>query len=430
MNLTKKQQLQVSLIVVFVIILCWQLYKLFSSPATGLPAVPPTAIKAATPSAVSPALNLPAMKASIAEPVKSAMAMPALEASEMEYTRLSSELQLIQMQRAIAESYEAIAVSRRNTARAVAETAQIAAGTPVSMPGAMSMESAPVNNEYELIYTGQEGHQWTATLKKNNQTFDVVPGTVIGNMKVVSIDNNGVIIRQGDIRKIITFNGTAPVTDAIDVVHAVENSSNPLSVQSHVAANPALLKGNTPVVLVNKSLPAEALSATLNRPAMDVPPVKAFQPTDQSLVTRPAIVPVPSASAARPLPSVVISNKPETDKNNRQKRLTVTTAGSKSTANVHDLPLMLNPEHYTIQLMSDNNTVSMSHFIKKHRLSDKAIMARIKGRGENCYVLVYGDYPDASSANSALVVFDDSLLEWNPFVRKIGQLQATSINVK
>lgn len=275
MNLTKKQQIQILLIAIFMLVLSWQLYQLFSSPEP-VPNAP--AKKAAENVAVNnPAKTAAQVPANVPAARRAASALPPASATELEYARLANEYQIIQMQRMIAESYEAIAVAKRNTAKAMAETAQITGGG-IAAAGTGELEAARYSGDYELIYTGQEGGQWTATLRRNNQTFDVVPNTVLGNMKVVSIDDNGVTVMQGNTRKTITFNG----------IQTEETAQN--------AVNSTLPQEKTPVI------PAPAIPAI--KPVHPVKPVSlgSAKPVDNQQKLLPAVEPKPVQTVAAPAP--------------------------------------------------------------------------------------------------------------------------------
>ncbi len=355
MHLIKKQQIQVALIVLLVIILIWQLYKFLTPVAEVLPPVPTTAVKQQA-NIAYPTIPTVGEPASVTLPKSSPVALSDLESPSTEYTRLSSELQLIQMKRAIAESHEAIAVAKRNTAKAMAEMAQIA-GNDIAMPSDSIIVPPSFSNDYELIYTGQEGGQWTATLMKNNQTFDVVPNTVLGNMKVVSIDDNSVTVMQGNLRKIITFNGIIP----------------------------------------DKKMPPIPIVATA-----------AIQPTMKVII-----------EGANP----EVKTRPKEDK--KEVLTSVSTINPAITSNGLAFT-NLDPTHFTIQLIADIDQHSLKQFIKKHRLMDNTFIVATKKSGKDWYVLLYGDYPSAAAANTALNKLDEKILTWKPFVRKIGSIQTST----
>lgn len=450
MNLTKKQQIQVSLIVVCVVILFWQLYQAFRSPADAVPPVPAKDAKG-TANIAYPATNLLSdaghpsqMPASKPAADTAAATLPALEGPGAEYTRLSSELQLIQMQRAIAESYEAIAVAKRNTAKAMAETAQIMGGS-VTMPGGTGMEPPRISNDYELIYTGQEGGQWTATLKKNNQTFDVVPNTVLGNMKVVRIDDNGVTVVQGNERKVITFNGIIPEKAAANDVQASAGSAAlvaKLPVQPEIELDKASAKA--PAAAAKPAAPAASAI-----PARPVKPVPAATPLQvhkeeakvvstvngnsgetakvQPVTVKPAAAPVIQAGPALPQHATSQAQPLKPVADNHQPSAKAKTDGVKisavSKATQQGISA-LKPAHYTIQLIADTKQAPLKRFINVHRLHDQAQIVKVKKQGEDWYIVIYGDYPSVAAANKALENLDSELKNWEPYVRKIGSIQA------
>lgn len=445
MNLTKKQQIQVSLIALCIIIFFWQLYKLFSSPAVEMPPTVPQKM-------VNKDRELAYPIAKSGPAAKTAAPVAALEGPGVEYTRLSSELQIIQMQRAIAESYEAIAVAKRNTAKALADTAQIM-GSNVAIPGSVNMEGPHLNNEYELIYTGQEGGQWTATLKKNNQTFDIVPNTVLGNMKVVSIDDNGVTVMQGTDRKMITFSGIVPVDEPTEETSLAQNLPKPAAPviklpvasevnhssthpQSQIAISSVPVKATTvenraqpaATITANPVLTQPVTSGVTSAPPAALPalppgatlPNKAPPSTHAIKPTEPKLASLATGSST-PIPNLTVN-----DKQDLQKPIE-----NKPAATVQDSKLAtLNPAHYTIQIMADNDDAALSRFVKAHKLSDKAIIVKTKRNGKAWYILLYGDYPNSVTANTVMNQLNDNLSEWDPFVRKIGSIQTDTSTAK
>lgn len=299
MNLTKKQQIQIIAISLALIILIWQLKAMYSESAAPLSATTKTAV---TPDKM--ALNKPVSH------------LPPVDQAQSEYLRLVNEYQTIQMQRMIAEGYEAIAIARRNTAKALSETVLIT-GSSANMPGS---ETSRSNGDFELIYTGQEGGLWAATLKKGNQTFDVVLGTVIGNMHVTKIDDSSVTVKQGDKTRVINFSDVYPVV--MDGAVAPSKINADRSAVKPAAALPiAPFKPVThtkvavvtiPVAPVTKIVATEPAKAVVPAPAAKV--VVATMPPIPAVVVKPepakAVVLAPAAKVVAatmpPIPAAVV----------------------------------------------------------------------------------------------------------------------------
>ncbi|CAM4423665.1 MAG: Cell division protein DamX [Legionellaceae bacterium] len=404
MNLTKKQKLQMSLIVLFVIILLWQLFQLFHSSEPDIVGLEQSSkesklnYSSSNKPSVIP-INLDQNKQKLDN------SFPILNGPEAEYTRLSSELQIVQMQRAIAENYEAIAIAKRNTAKAMSEVSQISGGNfSLSGTNNLNNESLPVSSDYELIYTGQEGGQWTATLKKNNQTFDVVPNTVLGDMKVIRIDDNSVTIAKGKIQKVITFNGTLPINESDD--------------------------SQTPTKVEKLEISQSKETQKINFP-------QAALTTQQQIKVSPPQLALPTTTNATLKKSEISENirnkvtKPINDKNEITSNKKVAFASNNPPIPLNDNKSLSSDEknqnYYFIQLMATNDQKGIEDFVKKHKLFNQIQILTSKRQGKNWYILAYGKFPTIAAAKNEFENLTDELLRFDPFIRKMNSNEATQL---
>lgn len=224
-----KRNLITGILVLVVVLFVWQVYELFwganlpqdisrpqsvaapEKPLASTTILPATASTLSGAQAANAAANgqLPPPPVNTASDDNSGSAgVDPNSDAQTEYLKLVNQYQMAQLQRMIAEDNEAIAVARRNAAQAMSDTTKLAGDG--SVPISATSDSSGVSG-YELVYTGQQNDgSWTATLKKDGQTFDVDAGKLMPDgSQVISVDENGVLISQnnGAVKKLVTFSG-------------------------------------------------------------------------------------------------------------------------------------------------------------------------------------------------------------------------------
>lgn len=78
--------------------------------------------------------------------------------------------------------------------------------------------------------------------------------------------------------------------------------------------------------------------------------------------------------------------------------------------------------HYTLQLSSAATPDGLYQSARHHKLSNYLVYETVR-HGRQWYVLVYGDYPDLSSAKSALHSLPSAFYNNKPWVRSLKQVQ-------
>ncbi|HEV2613704.1 MAG TPA: SPOR domain-containing protein [Gammaproteobacteria bacterium] len=368
MNMDKRQKVIALFLVIAVVVLAWQVYDLVGDKGGSL-SLPGRSLKQASdPTAVvKPMISVQPAVAPMTS-TSSGSTTP----YQKQYMKLVNEYQLLQMQGMIAQQQATIAKSRAQTAEALSKINDLSGAGDASI--ADLNVATPATNEsgdYELIYTGQENGQWTATLKKGGQFNDVTAGSVLPDgTKVLSVDDNGVLIDENNVKKIVTFNGITPFT-------------------APAPSAPA----PTPVAVAPIAVaPVVAHAAPVVAPA----PVVVAKPV---ALVAPAKKPTAAEVASAPLaPKVVATSPPAFD---------ITTA---------------NKNHYTVQLIANKTEDTVSQFIEQNKLGGKALSIKTKTQGKLWYIGVYGDFLTVDEANKAIEGLPSTAKTEGPFVRRIGNV--------
>jgi type IV pilus biogenesis protein PilP len=389
-RLNKRQTVIAGLLLIVLIILIWQLYGLFAGNDNVVPAKANKNVARVV--AQNADQNVGQVVAQqlpdkIAPTPGATTAVDPTTNSQAEYLRLVNEYQMAQLQRMIAEDNEAIAVAKRNAAQAMSDTVGMAGG---SIADDSANNQAP-SNVYSLVYTGQQNDgQWTATLKKDGQTSDVVSGQQLPDgAQVMSIDENGVLLNQANNagKLLVTFSGVTPVN----------NITKPVVSQ---AVAQQLPDNNVRERSAHPDLQAKSAPIVVNKPVTK-PVVVAAKPvvTPVIPVSKPVVVPQPKASTTKTV-------KPVVDQLAAQQ-------------------LPDNKDFYTIQLTSDNELASVQGFIADHKLQDKATYVPAKNKhGTTWYVGIYGQYSTRAAAQQALEALPASVRSEGAYVVSYASIHA------
>lgn len=80
-------------------------------------------------------------------------------------------------------------------------------------------------------------------------------------------------------------------------------------------------------------------------------------------------------------------------------------------------------DFYTVQIIATSSMEALESFTKEHGLRD-SLSARVEANGNFYYVLLLGAYETLSDARAAAASRPESLMSIEPWVRKLGSLQA------
>ncbi len=393
MKLDKRQKFICGLVLVAVVILIWQLYSLFGGESSPISTVPKTQTITSLKEAASPTQVMqtttqsPGKKAQLENPA----ATSEISEGQQQYLALVNEYQLVEIQRLIAQDQAAIASARASMAESLAKINQSGAGDAGSA-GALASSIVAAGNQpgdYELIYTGQDNGEWSATLKRNGQFNDVTAGSILPDGdKVLSVDDNGVLIQEGNIKKLVTFNGVTPVSD------------KPQSDQSSAAPEAAALQTQFQKPPVSpKAKPVEII-----KPAEIKKAVKSQPPT--------VALPAPVAEKPAVLPKVVATN--------------VMPAVADKTESNFDIS-HANKKNYIIQIISDGDFKAVNKYVAQNGLKNKAKVLKVWRHEKPWYIAVIGDYTNSAVASRAIQNLPDAVQDQGPFVRRIEDVQSEMV---
>ncbi|MEQ5121750.1 SPOR domain-containing protein [Morganella morganii] len=149
-----------------------------------------------------------------------------------------------------------------------------------------------------------------------------------------------------------------------------------------------------------------------------IQPVKTEQET-----TAPVIPPEPPVVTIHPsetvIPDSLISpSVPDSHAAPRRENKNVRPASRNTGQNLRTAPA----HHYTLQLSSAATPDGLYQSARRHKLSNYLVYETVR-HGRQWYVLVYGDYPDLSSAKSALHLLPPAFYNNKPWVRSLKQVQ-------
>lgn len=366
-----------------------QVVKLSQQPTSSMAAVPSlSATKNAQSDSSITAVNTP-VNNNDEQAVK--MVQPSLQLqnngesqAQKSYLNLVREYQTAQMKRLIAQDYEAIAVANRNAAKAIVQTKTMHV-KPSVLPqftlGAKKSKPATPQKQYELVYTGEQGGHWNATIRYNNKLLDINLGTELANgEKVQTINQKEVVLSKDDRRTTISFFGVH--TQKIVSASAPTNKPKQFDAMSNLQAKPQTkqiqLSAIHPVNLLRQSKP---------------------NTTEQKLAARRITTKKPVIKQV--LPKAIVS-QPATHRQYTKREQTLLTRNSK---------------YYTIVLRSSNNIHAIQRYLQQNGLAKRASYYKRRLNGKPNYVAIYGQYPNAASTLAAIADLPIQLQRWSPSVK-------------
>jgi hypothetical protein len=383
MKLDKRQKIILGLVIIAILILIWQLYVIFGGGTS------PASVPAGTntgKSANTVTVNTLKEVTSPTKVIQPASPPPEMTPTQQKYLSLVNEYQLVEMQRLITQDQAAIAAARAATAASLSKVGEAGGDMGNLMTNIVSDNQA---GDYELIYTGQDNGEWSATLKRNGQFNDVTTGTTLPNGdKILSVSDSGVLVQEGNIKKLVSFNGVSATGEVASPPPAGAD------LQSQLSPPSAASSGSKSVV----------------KPAAkpEIPPVLPSPVPAEIPMPSSAVPPVPA------MPKVIVSNVkpavPETPK---------------IISNGFDIT-KANKNSYTIQVVSEGNFQAVKAFVAENRFTQAQVI-KIYRNSKPWYIAVTGEYPTAAAAQKRIRQFSDKLQDEGPFVRRISDVLAERV---
>lgn len=297
-----------------------------------------------------------------------------LSAQQLEYLQLVNQYQIVRLQRMILDEQAAMAAARERITQEGGNTEPANSALPIG-------DYQTGSTDYKLMYIDFQKGQWTATLSKMGQYFEVTTGTLLlDGTRVIGITHQGVILQEGDQKVFLNFFGSKIITDsALPSVSA--NSSSPVS------AGTTILPSNT---LNNYQM------AVVHTPSSDSP----------SATLKEAKTNNRDSQQASPAKNPVVN--------------TPVLASNHNTTN--DLVLALPVAHFTLQLQSGRKREVLEEYIKHHHLENTYLIT-INSYHKPWYLLIQGDYATLTQAISAINNLPKRVQADKPWIRSIGSIQ-------
>lgn len=450
-NLTTRQKLLSIILVIVLILLVWQLMGLREDKLLANSPTPPAATSLPTRANAPPPQAAPPATATIVTN----------DPYQQEYLHLLQQYKMAELKKMIAEDQQAIATANAATAKAVNDSAKYGGTTADNNDDIFSGSSATKNNNanYTLIYTGQQDGEWTATLKRGNQTYDIMVGTLLdGDKRVTQINNDGVIIQNKQQVWHIGFDNTE--------AEPIQAKALPTSVTSYVPSMPS-----TP-----PALPASATTNKTTEPSniVQVPPLpkttekvalinaNEMHSTEKSdhkkeitlykdssnntSIIKKAVswcenmwqkIHSPNQNQAKASPYFFDQASPSaTTKNNNSTNVIVPITASKNPtiSPPHQIPSLNTPteeEHdilsapstqFTIQLATASTQQQLTSFLNDSSMNTQ-IYRSLNSNNIVQYSIIYGLYKTRDDAEIALLQLDPSLRKRDAYVVSISTIQ-------
>lgn len=225
-NLTTRQKITAVVLVLVVIFLIWQIYGLFGggsakapAPTVGhVPALSATAPQGASRSMPAPRQTISPSKAMTPE---EASLLKLQQETEAKYIQALNELQMLKIERDIAETNKAIMAAKLDTITAEKNIVDLLKPpAPPSIPPASyapglvnpiaarpPIVEAQTEVNYSVISVSQLLNRWHAVLGYQGSLYNVMVGDILpaDNSKVIFIDKTGVILEKNGMRKKISM---------------------------------------------------------------------------------------------------------------------------------------------------------------------------------------------------------------------------------
>lgn len=433
MNLTTKQKVLIGLIVIFLMIIIWELRAIYLIKFE------------------NKQVEIPFTNKTLSEQnyIQNTAEKSAKHNQPSINTAANNNLQYHQQQTIAANSIQNKAINQLNTTNNIANS-----NNPLLIREKQLEQEASVKTQHN------QNTVVTASTNNNSQLTDADKQYIqsVVNERLAQINQH---LAQNDVA-IASVNTTAQ--NALATATAIQNNTNDRLTKDEqaieaannnankalsdtnntlAAINDRLAKDEAAIVAANKTasqtlatvsnksdvtVPTSANTATPNVPTTPI----STTTTDALLIPKDSINNAATKNqSVSPTPTNAVVNKPL----NKQPASSQTTASSptinppKTPHHLTQLPgvyhkiMHENPASYTIQLIADSGLYSLYEYMRAYCLGYASVPLHTKHLGKNWYVLIYGQFNSVYQANVALQQFPSSALKWRPFVRKMSDVQ-------
>lgn len=225
-DLNTRQKVMAGVFALIMIIIIWQVFKMFSGGSSPTPAKTPTKPKSSA--AVAPQTQAVPQKAQLIKmeqptSAREAELMKLQQETQAKYMAAASELQMLRVARDIAETNQAIMLARLSAVTAQKKIVDmLSPPQPAQLPQAYSSTLvAPVSAaqksvsessydqdvKYVVISVSQLQYRWNAVIGAKGVLYNVRVGDILppDNSRVMSIDRTGVVLQRNGVRKKISM---------------------------------------------------------------------------------------------------------------------------------------------------------------------------------------------------------------------------------
>jgi len=429
MALGNRQKVVMTLIIIAVGFIAWQVYELFGGEQftvtpTHIPEVPrtitqmrpqptqkvlptihkrPELTASGAPATIKPATFTRATQFEVTP--TGVTERTALSQDQSQYLHLVNQYQIVKMQRMLVEEEAAIAAAKQKISKIDKETG-IVSGTLTDTPTA---EQISPTSGYKLMYLDFQSGKWTATIRIAGRFQEVANGThMIDGSKVINIDKRGVVMQKGDVVRLLTFAGSArikyvPLTHPKKMSHADKNIKKITQPIIHIQPEHMASTQLTEMEHKRAVKKLMALLASATKPT----PLRTIQPHVSLPQHKSLALNQKQEHSLNPLKSIL--DKEQTLNTNLQ------TPSEKKL-------LSANKNDYTIQMMGSRNPEVIKAFIKANKLSN-GMYFHTTYLNKKWYVLVLGIYQSYRQAQLAVDTLPPNLSALTPWVRPIRSVQ-------
>ena len=429
MNVNSRQKIILPILIIVLLILAWQVYKMVVAndyiPMPNNSTLNKNMQSLAAPAPASVAFN----------PITQNQVT--LNPNQTQYIRLINQYQLLSMERMVAESGQEIAEAKLKAAEARSQLDKIAQFSDIDAPNPIAVKDMP-SAGLQLVYTGRQNGQWSATLRKGQDLMDVAVGdTIPDNGRVVAINSNNVTLADNGASILVTFNGV--IQRNANVIKGLTQSNldadNNLTVNNQSASeNPAVAQPqefNTLTPLESDRVKTDVIAAGqpqlpgINKQETVTPDTKKNISGISDNVTPTTIDKLKtklSADKQDKYNLVPTSTKVSKDNNIKVNNNSATLSNkTKSTfPSIPRIPSSMtttSKSYYTIQIIADSKKERIQQFLINYDLQDRAAIHQVSRQGKNWYVATIGEYETAKKANADIGTLPKNLGRFKPFVR-------------
>lgn len=442
MKLDRKQKILLTLIIVAVAYLLWQIYDMFFAGSVTTAATTTSTISAApaaqsfqpvttttstqtstTPimTAAAPKMTTVTTQQQTTQPLREVTLRAPLTDSQRQYLKLVNQYQLVKMQRMVADEQAAMVSSKEKIAEANQQIAKMSGG--VVQNSASILDNSPSSTSptgYQLMYIDYQNGHWTATLNKNGQFQEVEVGTTLSDgTRILKIDQNGAVINQSGKTYLLNFYGSTSLanTTVLNKPPIVRTPADSYRLHGAPSLNPLVVAPPKPKKQTHKTTITHTQKKQV---VMQVKPAAPAITLDAPLTTNQAKALLEPTKTGLDLSS---------QEKNAMLKLENGAANNTAMNNVNYTAdekylLSLPPHDYTLQVLGSYNVSDLTKLMQTNNLQGKAYIFHTYYMGKDWYVLVYGTYTTETQALQAMKNMPKALQESKPWVRQLADVHA------